>query len=359
MLSQKLIYVQVLRAIAALAVVMTHAQHDAQSVASKLNIPFVASSVFPWGAGVDIFFVISGFIMVVSSSEFFEQPEGQSRFLKRRLIRIVPLYWATTTIFLILMTAAPSALNSSAPSLNAVLASYLFVPWENASGLIQPVYTLGWTLNYEMFFYAIFCSALCLSRMKAIIAVSSVMAVLVLINRIISFPLPLSFWSDPIILEFVFGMWLGLLRTRCDRLPISICLLLGGVGLFLFHCDFQQPTAFLPAVSRALAWGIPAVALVACAAFLEARQDRGVFSRSLQLVGDASYALYLIHPFAVRGVRQLFERSGMDHLFGPWGVVFLSLPASVALAILTYRLFERPITNALRKSLEVRGPRST
>ena len=87
----KLVPVQVLRALAALSIAMLHAQHDAGTLAERLGQSFTPIDAFPWEAGVDVFFVISGFIMVHASAPLFGRAEARSTFLVRRVARIVPI----------------------------------------------------------------------------------------------------------------------------------------------------------------------------------------------------------------------------------------------------------------------------
>ncbi|PZN94338.1 MAG: acyltransferase, partial [Hyphomicrobiales bacterium] len=155
---------QVLRAIAAFMVAVHHIQADAAVVAPQGGLSPVWRDILPWMAGVDIFFVISGFIMVHASGELFGRPGATRLFLERRIARIVPLYWAATTLFLLIGYVVPAALNSGAPDLGQIMASYLFWPAVSTQGLVQPVYSLGWTLNYEMLFYVLFAAALVLPR---------------------------------------------------------------------------------------------------------------------------------------------------------------------------------------------------
>ena len=103
-----------------------------------------------------MFFVISGFVMVHASEPLFGRADGPRLFWLRRLIRIAPLYWAVTSLYLVLTLLLPDMATSHySPGL--IAASYLFFPFPREDGTMQPVVGLGWTLNYEMFFYS--CSA--------------------------------------------------------------------------------------------------------------------------------------------------------------------------------------------------------
>jgi exopolysaccharide production protein ExoZ len=123
--------IQILRAAAALGVLLDHAGRWLD----------VAPIVDIGAAGVDLFFVISGFIMVYTSERLFGQTGAPQRFLARRIIRIVPLYWTLTAFAaLVLFGFGPNTLGS-----------YLFIPTHRG-----PILTVGWTLNYEMMFYSLF-----------------------------------------------------------------------------------------------------------------------------------------------------------------------------------------------------------
>src|SRR5690606_11277040 len=248
--STRLLAAQVLRAFAALAVVVYHAEYDAEAVAARAGLVFEHSELLPWMAGVDVFFVISGFIMVHASDELFGMSGAASLFLTRRLIRIVPLYWAATILFLATLVLLPSTLNKAAPNLWQVVASFFFVPVERSDGLIRPAFSLGWTLNYEMFFYALFATAIMLRRAIAVATVTAVLVLLVLIGEAVhqtglAPPAALEFWSDPIVLEFAFGMGLALLRAEGLRLSLPMRALLAAAAVLLLHLDLAQPDGLI------------------------------------------------------------------------------------------------------------------
>jgi len=150
------ISVQMLRAIAATMVVFVHMDLQLQ----RLHYPTLGTN---WMAsGVDIFFVISGFIMWTSVER---RPEmTASSFFRNRLIRIVPLYWFATTLVLMVALIAPQVLNTTVLRPWHAIASYLFIPARHpTTGLFWPLLIPGWSLNYEMLFYAIFAIAIALS----------------------------------------------------------------------------------------------------------------------------------------------------------------------------------------------------
>ena len=157
------LWVHLLRAAAALAVMSL----------MRINLRFLMGigdyvPDFPMGAaGVDLFFVISGFVMVVASADLFGQRGAPPYFFLRRLARIVPLYWLLTGIFVFILFAGRHH-SSSWLSASEVVTSLLFIPHSLPNGAVAPVYGLGWTLNYEMMFYVVFSAVLFLRPRIAI-----------------------------------------------------------------------------------------------------------------------------------------------------------------------------------------------
>ena len=351
----KLLHVQVLRALAALSVAMLHAQFDAGVVAQRTTGGFRPSEMFPWAAGVDVFFVISGFIMVHASGRLFGTRGGRRIFLAHRVARVVPLYWAVTTLYVAVALAVPALINRGELTPGYVLASYLFIPIEGPDGHVLPLYGLGWTLNYEMFFYGLFALALGLRRSLAVSAVTVALLVLVAAGRVVPLPQPLAFWTDPILLEFAFGMALALAREHGVRLGRATALALAAVALALLAIDLGRADAplWLP---RVLAYGVPAALLVAAAALRPGGEARpGPLTRLAVAVGDASYALYLLHPFVIRAGREAMLAGGLAVVVGPWAFVAFALVLASAAALVVHRVFERPLTAWTRRRLEGAG----
>src|SRR5918994_6603978 len=233
----KFVLLQLLRALAALSVAMLHAQHDAAALAERTGRAFAPLTAFPWEAGVDVFFVISGFIMVHASAWLFGTAEGRRVFLARRIARIVPIYWAVTTLYLAIALAAPALLNVEFIGWKRVLASYLFIPLARPDGVVQPLYSLGWTLNYEMFFYALFALAIVLPYRRAIAALAGTLLALVALGSVVRLPEPFAFWTSPILLEFAFGLGLGHLRAQGVTIGRAAQLALATAGLALLALD--------------------------------------------------------------------------------------------------------------------------
>jgi len=232
-------------------------------------------------------------------------------------------------------------------SATLALASYLFIPYPRPSGIVEPLYGLGWTLNYEMMFYVIFACALLARRNAAVAAVSLFLLMLVAIHALVpALPPQLAFSTNPIILEFVFGMALALMFRAGVRLPRAVCCALIALAippLFL-------ATSWPGAPSRWLVWGVPAAMIVAAVAF--ARKPAYVPKLAVAL-GDASYALYLTHPLAMVLAREAAERSlFINPATAPWLYFAGTVALSILLAFAVYYAFERPTTRFLRRRFE-------
>jgi peptidoglycan/LPS O-acetylase OafA/YrhL len=225
--TQALPGIQALRALAASAVLVAHTGGEFEQ---HLSLHGLMPSFANGGAGVDLFFVISGFVMVYSSEHLFGRRASLRTFLTRRIIRIVPLYWTMTSIMLLWVIVRGFAASDATPV--HALASYFFIPYPRPSGPIDPLYGLGWTLNYEMMFYLIFACALFAPRKIAVAITSAILLTMTAIHTF-QFPLPrqIAYLTDPIILEFVFGMGIALLFRTGTRLPQLACYLLMGVAV--------------------------------------------------------------------------------------------------------------------------------
>lgn len=351
----KLVLVQALRALAALLVVVHHAQPEAAAIAARGGAAFYSIDLLPWTAGVDIFFVISGFIIVHASSPLYGRRGGRRRFLAHRIARLVPLYWLVTSAYLVIAVASPGVLSGGAgldrldPAY--VAASYLFWPAARADGAALPLYGLGWTLNYEMLFYVLFAIGLGWGRRAALACLVASLSLLTIAKLALpDLPLPLAFWANPIILEFALGAVLGLARAEGMNLGAGVRLSLALIG-FAALAVVPAPDEAL----RPLAFGLPAALLVAAAAL--GRETQGEMRTTLAIrwiaaLGDASYALYLVHPFALRATREAIVRIGLAPAIDPWLALGIMIIFAVAVSLVVHRFLERPLTRYVRRVLD-------
>jgi exopolysaccharide production protein ExoZ len=346
---ETLLSIQALRAVAALSVL---AHHITENISNRLGITLTSIDARIGAAGVDLFFIISGFIIVYASEPLFGKPAGPQVFFLRRLIRIAPLYWTVTAFFIVLFLASPNGfaatIAASNTSIGAIIASFMFLPFARPDGTMFPLHSVGWTLNYEVFFYVIFAGAVILPRERAVAAVGILFVLIVAAGHLFApLPQPFAYWSDPIILEFCFGMMLALAYLNGVRLPP-----VASYGLVVGAVVALAATAFrgIDLPWRTIEWGLPATALLGGFVLSREAGRPGILGRSFLFLGSASYSLYLLHPivFIVAG-RILFNRIGPAG--GPWVWAALLFALSLTASALCYLFFEKPATRALHRRL--------
>ena len=326
--------IQILRFFAAVAVLVGHAGDLFTPSAAHLR-------EIPWSAGVDIFFVISGFVMTYLTQGQFGRPGAPRAFLIRRIIRIVPPYWLFTTLMVVAVLLFSDHVRNTTLSVASLLTSYLFVPWPRmADGQLNPLLSQGWTLNYEAFFYLAFAVALLFRR--GLWWLAGGFLLLVAVHPLIPADLfVLAFWSNPIILEFLGGVGLALLFLKGRRLSWWGSLGLAALGVAIFLLTEQvAPGAF----RRVIHVGLPALMLCASLALAPEPAAPGPIRRALVRGGDSSYTLYLSHTFTLNAAAILWHRSGGGM---PEVSMVLAIVAAIAAAAIVYRWVERPMTDAL------------
>lgn len=335
---------QLVRLLAAMLVLVGHARDKVAAGADTLGGP----ANF-YAGGVDVFFVLSGFIMFVISRDDAGRPLGWLEFLRKRLTRVVPPYWFFTTLMLVAMAAVPGLVSNANLDPLHVLGSYLFVPVNNPQGEAFPVLALGWTLNHEMFFYVLFAIGLLLPLPRGAWLTAGLVASCGLIGALTPpQQVPASFWLNPIVFEFLLGMALGAAYQAGWRVRpgVGVALsLLGVMGLWVGASGFGGGV-LVP--ERALWMGAPALLVVAGAALADAKASGGRLMRAGVLGGDASYALYLSHPFTLAVCSVAFKSLGW-----PLGLGTLLLASGVCLgvAIAFHLWLERPVVDRLNRML--------
>ncbi len=330
---EKLRLVQVLRAVAALMVV---AHHATILLEERMREP---NSIWMGGtAGVDLFFVISGFVMMLTSARMGRGVSAGARFFLRRLERVAPLYWMVTTVKLLTMLLVPGLAIHVLGTAWHVVASYLFLPSLGPTGTMEPLVVVGWTLDLEMLFYVLIALALWF-RAPVMSVVGPVLAVLTGMAFVSTLPFVLlRGWANPIVLEFVFGMLLAK-AAGAGRLPGRWgSAMLVGVGALVL---ILTPWAMI-SVWRPLLWGLPALAVLAGALGLERTLGPRAPRWALEM-GDASYSIYLSHGFVLPLVAVLLLRAEMHGMALKSAVIGLSIVLSALVGEVLYRTVEVPI----------------
>jgi peptidoglycan/LPS O-acetylase OafA/YrhL len=346
--------IQGLRGIAALLVV---ADHSLLRFSEWTNPQALKSDHLLYVAellgrhGVEIFFLISGFIMTVTSYEEFNERNAPSNFLWRRIVRIVPLYWLITALVI-----GQLLWQRHVPNLTWVAKSLAFIPYENEAGSLQPLLRRGWTLNYEMFFYALFAAALLLKPRRGLTAVISVLVLLTLAGRIWTGDCTsksceiAGFYTQPIILYFAGGMILGALRVYLQRRNRLFCFSAdNGLGMTIALAGIYVVYASLAAPST-LTYIVGVLFCVSATAFCALLEDNSGLGRLrfiFLLVGEASYSIYMTHSMLIDTAGRLWTNA----LGGKWMGVYLGamIVGTSLLGMLVYRCAEKPMLRALKR----------
>lgn len=322
---------QVLRAVAALSVVVFHA---GRYVADR-----VPEAAWRWGEfGVDVFFVLSGCVMAWAT-----RPGTPAlAFFARRFARIAPMYWLATLVVAVALWQWPSLFHAAVLDPMHLAQSLAFLPHYSpgAPDQIWPLFVPGWTLNYEMYFYLVFAATLpwITSAGWRVVVVTALLAMGVAVARPFSGPAAPAwavFLGQPLVFEFVFGMGVALALRSGARLSAWLA---GVIALVAALTMFWMATT----ETRLASAGLPAAALVlAMASFGRLRSRLG---RAMTWLGDASYSLYLIHPYLVGAVWLVWQRHvPYTGPVGAWGFITACVVACAAAALPIHRWIEQPL----------------
>lgn len=339
-MSAKLHTIQYLRALAAILVLISHALIYPVAEAS------LAVGRIGW-LGVILFFVISGFIMVTVTGE---GRFDAGRFMRRRIFRVVPLYWGITIAAAVMTILVPGLFRSMAFDAQQVLLSLLFLPFYNpVTHGLHPFYKLGWTLNYEMFFYLTFAALAVLGATNRVVALTAIYVTLAILGWALHphAAIP-SFYTSFMPLAFVAGAWLGLGHIKkwlkvTSRGALFAIILLGAIGLIEgFAVDrgiIEDQAAFVGYLTFA-------TALVVLCVAIEPRIPK---LKLLERLGDASYSIYLMHMFAVAGIAGIVLRlTGVHDTVATLLAVTTAIFGGLLLGWLSFRYIESPLLRRLR-----------
>lgn len=368
----KLTSIQGLRALAAVLVMVYHTRtHELLAMADNglKESPLFGLIVDNGYAGVDLFFVISGFIMVYVTGKVLPRPMTSLAFLFARAARIYPLWWLFALLMMgyFYITLGTPWDPGDARSLgdSNFVASHPWLHLGLSFALLPqpawPVYGLGWTLVHEMHFYLVFALIILLPR-RFLPWVLALWAAGVTAGALAGLAGPyainyLTLAVHPLSLEFIGGCAAGLLVMSGRRFRPLLILILGSGALLASLILQGQETTFTLIWGRVLWFGLPSIAIIYALASLEA-DGRIEAPRWLVTLGDWSYAIYLSHVFVLSGVRRIFPYIS-ERLEGtPYADWFLigapgpmdnilynaaSISLSLVFAGMVFYLFERPV----------------
>jgi exopolysaccharide production protein ExoZ len=318
--------IQYLRALAALSVVGFHASEQ------------FGGSFRLGAAGVDIFFVISGFIMWTTTASRTTTPK---RFIWRRIVRIVPLYWIITALTAAAIVARPQFFYNHVLTVQNFIGSLFFIP-AIQDGDLHPVVIQGWTLCYEMMFYALFALALFWPKARRFWILAGMLVTIAMLHPFLPEGYASTF-SDPILLEFLAGVFIGRFWMSDAGFPVAVAVALVIAGFVAFPVlDGLAPDA-----GRVVRWGIPAILIVAGTAFAE-RQSSWKPIPVLRFLGDASYSIYLWHVLLGVLLTGALLRVGVSAHLQAVAIPLFSVVLSAALYVLVEKRMIAAASSARR-----------
>ncbi len=333
---QKIVYIQYLRGLAALMVVFHHILKPRDAFFSPLG------EVDFGRPGVLIFFVISGFVMLHACRE---EPLGI--FVARRIIRVVPLYWIMTLVFFLLISRSELFSGQMPDRMPELLMSLFFVPHYHAviTTEVWPLLVPGWTLIYEMFFFALFAIGIACGNPKVV--TTALLLALVVIGQVFSGDsAAFVVYTNPFLLLFVAGMGMAELYGRgwqfgrmLFAFPLGFAVLLAG-GFGVLPAGLTVPSFF-----------VGAVLVVAGTLAAEQRWSSRPIEW-LSKLGDSSYSLYLSHTIVMIPVLMVMRQLPLEGWVQFIVVTALTAIICVFAGLLIYRLLEYPMLTSMRRWVE-------
>ncbi len=343
--TKKIQNIQGLRGIAVLLVVFTHMFH----IETKYALfDYVVPKLILIGAsGVDLFFLISGFVMISVTRSAYQSRKDVQKFLYHRITRIYPLYWFYSIIILCVYLIQPSLVNSSQGNQVDILASFLLLPQN-----LLPLVNVGWTLIYEMYFYFVFAALLFLPKNYLLPGLIG-WAAIILIGDINFSGTDNSFigtYLNPLTLEFIVGCMMGILyfsrtiKGNANAIAL-VALVIWIFGYYLFQdiSGNETPSGWM----RVLVFGFPA-ALALYAALLYERNHDAIMPSWICKIGDASYSVYLSHVLVLSVVGRFWFIFAVE---GYWDNILMLLVMLISVLIfaqVSYRYIERVMLDKTR-----------
>lgn len=362
----KLNSIQSLRAVAALLVVYVHSIDLQMEFGVSKQQGFFYLQNF--GAiGVDLFFVISGFIITYVANKYEGIGQGFV-FLAKRFRRINPAYYIASIIYLSIellkiTIAGQSSAISTKELINSIIDTTLIVPTVDAFYLYSPIMNISWTLAFEWLFYMLFFT-LIISKTKNKPLFCGVLIIALVITGYVFNPSNFRyiFLTNPIMLEFILGIgicWLYLETKKTPTwLPI-ICVSVGVISyilliIFGFGGVSQTLNIYTAELSlqRFLLWGMPSAFIVFGCIFLEKKNQLTILwnNKLILLLGNASFSIYLIHLTVFALIRMFYTRWGF---FMPADIaIIVQLIIATIISIGFYKLIEKPLTKASKNGSE-------
>jgi exopolysaccharide production protein ExoZ len=339
----KITNIQGLRAIAVLLVLFSHLIRVEEKYSEDQWLP---SLLLNGISGVDLFFVISGFIMVLTTTGMRSGLPNAAFFLYKRASRIFPVYIFYTTLVLGLAILKPSWVNSGAEY--DLLSSYFLLP-----SSYPPLLAVGWTLIHEMYFYYVFFIILFFSE-KLLLPLLLLWAIIVFLGNVlfeVSNPF-LKLAVSPLTYEFIGGALIALLYERwkpnLNFYVASFVICLSFVAMFYLGQVYTFNEGAQPSgMARVLIYGIPSLVILFLVVNVEAAGK--VFPSWFAKIGDASYSTYLTHVLVLSVAGRIWSQLSFDGAFDNAVIIIILIGACLVYGHFSYKYLERPCLKLSRR----------
>lgn len=360
----KLNSIQFLRAVAALLVVYEHSMNVQVKYSVSQEQGLFHLNHFGC-IGVDLFFVISGFIITYVANKYNGTSHGLY-FLAKRFGRINPVYYIATlfylAVYILRIAIYHESIEDSLKEIGLQVSdSLLIFPTTSIVDSFSPLLVVGWTLAFEWLFYILFFSLIAFNVKRKALFLGGIILCLVIIGRISHFnDLRMIFPTNPIMIEFLFGViicYFYLNVKKISALVGAILLASGVLGYLLMviygfgHVwHYQLVLSGDESMNRVLNWGVPSSFIVAGAVILE-KEGRlnSLWSNKVSiLMGDASYSIYLVHLTVLNLLILLYLKTGF--FMQADVMIWFQVIVAVAISIVFYKLVEKPLLGYINRN---------
>ena len=345
MLDKKYNLIQILRGFAAIFVMLYHATRHYQ----EKGLVFL-KGIFQHGYfGVDIFFVLSGFVIYYSSQKYLENG-NYLEFLKKRIIRIYPSFWIFLLIPLTLLFFIAPQFISDKSAFEPINYFKIFVLAFDHPQISQ----ISWTLSFELYFYFLFFMMIINKKFKFLIALILMLSTINLINKNIFSDLYCQkYVLSPLLLEFFLGVLIVYLIGKIDKNYIVgfTVLLIFSILSFVF-VDYLSTNNLIAITkhNRVLSFGLASFLLILSLVLIEKFNDVKS-AKILILIGDSSYVLYLIHSIILSFFDNQLVLSGKFVIINPEFSTILVCVFIVVSSVFIHSMIEKPMLKYLNKFL--------
>ena len=342
----KVLHIQALRGIAVLLVLFYHLT----KIESKYTHGFslLPKTLSIGMSGVDLFFVISGFVIVVITRNAFQSGRKLGHFLYHRVTRIYPLYWLYSLLLLAVFLVKPELINSAQSGQVNIVASFLLLPQR-----LLPLLAVGWTLIHEMYFYVVFALLLLFPR-RWLLSLLSVWGIAVIGSYLLfseeNNPI-IQIMSHPLTLEFIVGCFIAyasftnkLSSLAWKSLFLAFIWWIAAYGIYVSLGFGLEPVNAI----RVVLFGVPAALTVFGLVNIE--KTTGLTPpKWLVIIGDASFSIYLSHVLVISTIGRVWNKLGIINAFGNGIALIVICASALAIGMLSYRFLERPMLNITRR----------